>query len=423
MRRRETIHAAPAFCWLAIVCSPMGANDPEPHVLGRLDGITARTLRASEEPLAQALLRTSTSPSGGAFSTFETAQVHFAVQEKGQPASADGNAVLLAWELSGAPGQVQVLLNATVLCTAPAGTTSCLVSGLAPSCDPSQDPQCVGNLPADCQLFGQPTNGNIFEVRGSGGATSSLCQQVVSTVPVFTFMQCCSRLALSSQGCEPMFNNFGCNRLASAPDECGIIVGGGNVGPPGSSLELIVDGATAFRIDGDNNSERFCFERFVPVETQGAHALSIRRFVDRDKADSIFWTSPDGSVQLAGLVGSFLSDFECPASPPTTCGSPSPGGRRYPGDANTDGTVDVSDPVNLLARLFAVSDKPLPCEAGDFGGPGNRKVFDWNGDGEVDISDPVAELSHLFLGGDGHVAGPIDVCVSMTGCQSDRCSP
>ena len=61
------------------------------------------------------------------------------------------------------------------------------------------------------------------------------------------------------------------------------------------------------------------------------------------------------------------------------------------GDANRDGTVDISDSLSMLGYLFGgdarVSD--TTCLA----------ASDANGDGNVDISDPVYTLSFLFLGG------------------------
>jgi hypothetical protein len=59
----------------------------------------------------------------------------------------------------------------------------------------------------------------------------------------------------------------------------------------------------------------------------------------------------------------------------------------YPGDANADSKLDISDPIAILGFLF-------------LGGPGPRcaAAGDANGDGKVDISDPVRILGFLFLG-------------------------
>jgi hypothetical protein len=58
------------------------------------------------------------------------------------------------------------------------------------------------------------------------------------------------------------------------------------------------------------------------------------------------------------------------------------------GDCNSDGELDIADPVFLLVSLF-------------LGGPAQecRFVCNPNGDGEVDISDAVFLLTYLFVGG------------------------
>jgi len=58
------------------------------------------------------------------------------------------------------------------------------------------------------------------------------------------------------------------------------------------------------------------------------------------------------------------------------------------GDANVDGTVDLSDSVRILARLFR-------------GGPDSPclQASDVNEDDRIDISDSIFGLNFLFLGG------------------------
>ncbi len=57
------------------------------------------------------------------------------------------------------------------------------------------------------------------------------------------------------------------------------------------------------------------------------------------------------------------------------------------GDGNGDGTVNLSDAVAILGRLF------LGQEA-----PGCMDAADANDDGAVNLSDPVAVLNSLFRG-------------------------
>jgi hypothetical protein len=57
-------------------------------------------------------------------------------------------------------------------------------------------------------------------------------------------------------------------------------------------------------------------------------------------------------------------------------------------DANSDGNVDISDPVSVLRWLGLGAAAP-PC----------LKAADSNDDGQIDLSDPIWTLSYLFLGG------------------------
>ena len=57
------------------------------------------------------------------------------------------------------------------------------------------------------------------------------------------------------------------------------------------------------------------------------------------------------------------------------------------GDANVDGSVDLSDAVSSLRFLF-LNEGPLAC----------TDAADANDDGLVDILDPVATLLSLFTG-------------------------
>ena len=60
----------------------------------------------------------------------------------------------------------------------------------------------------------------------------------------------------------------------------------------------------------------------------------------------------------------------------------------FRGDANDDGTIDLSDAVFVLGFLFRGSATP-PCP----------DAADANDDGTIDISDPIAILTSLFVEG------------------------
>lgn len=57
------------------------------------------------------------------------------------------------------------------------------------------------------------------------------------------------------------------------------------------------------------------------------------------------------------------------------------------GDVDSDGTVNLSDPIQILALLFRGGPTPSCLAAADT-----------NASGQVDISDPVNLLNYLFRG-------------------------
>jgi len=64
-------------------------------------------------------------------------------------------------------------------------------------------------------------------------------------------------------------------------------------------------------------------------------------------------------------------------------------GGFHRGDSNTDGVVDISDPVAIFEFLFLVLDRPPSC----------LEAANANNDGQIDISDGVYLLVFLFGGG------------------------
>jgi hypothetical protein len=84
------------------------------------------------------------------------------------------------------------------------------------------------------------------------------------------------------------------------------------------------------------------------------------------------------------------------------------------GDANGDGSVDLSDAVAVLVWLFAGGAEPGCLDAGDAAQ-----------DGTIDLSDAVGILTYLFLGGEAPPApGPTDCGPSTdpsAGCAASQC--
>jgi len=77
------------------------------------------------------------------------------------------------------------------------------------------------------------------------------------------------------------------------------------------------------------------------------------------------------------------------------------------GDANADGSVDISDPVAILFQLFSAS-PAIPC----------LEAADANDDGTLDISDPIYLLTFLFLDGPAPVL-PFDPLGDPARCGPD----
>jgi hypothetical protein len=81
------------------------------------------------------------------------------------------------------------------------------------------------------------------------------------------------------------------------------------------------------------------------------------------------------------------------------------------GDANSDGTVDVSDAVSILMWLFQGGASPTCLDATDA-----------NDDDGTDIADPVYLLSYLVLGGPAPPPPGPDSCgpavAPSIGCES-----
>jgi hypothetical protein len=67
---------------------------------------------------------------------------------------------------------------------------------------------------------------------------------------------------------------------------------------------------------------------------------------------------------------------------------------RHHGDANSDGSIDISDVVFLIANIFSGGPSPYPKPAGDA-----------NCDNSVDISDVVFLIAYIFSGGSAPCEG------------------
>jgi hypothetical protein len=78
-------------------------------------------------------------------------------------------------------------------------------------------------------------------------------------------------------------------------------------------------------------------------------------------------------------------------------------------DANTDGTLDIADPIFTLTYFFANGPEPRCFDAADA-----------NDDGAVDIADAIASLGHLFAR-TGDLPEPFGTCGVDPGLDTLGC--
>jgi len=140
-------------------------------------------------------------------------------------------------------------------------------------------------------------------------------------------------------------------------------------------------------------------------------------------------TIPTGACNFAGGAGGgscqILTQAECEGQGGTYAGDDTVclGGAIIPGNMNRDGSLDLSDVVNLLGFLFQGNPATLPCNTD----AANRTLMDVNGDvatgGGIDLSDAIFLLAFLFQGGPPHVEGPD--CILIVDCppQNPACTP
>jgi hypothetical protein len=85
------------------------------------------------------------------------------------------------------------------------------------------------------------------------------------------------------------------------------------------------------------------------------------------------------------------------------------------GDSNSDGGVNISDPINTLNALFSGGDR-APC----------FDAADANDDSEINITDPLRTLSFLFGSGDPLPGGPdcsLDLTADDLTCEDNGHCP
>jgi hypothetical protein len=135
--------------------------------------------------------------------------------------------------------------------------------------------------------------------------------------------------------------------------------------------------------------------------------------------ESVLHVFPSAGTYTVRLTVRDGEGAQATATRLVTLSGPDAGGYQLPGDSNQDGSLDISDAVSLLARLFLGGARPLPCD-GPLSSGGNRRLLDVNGDEGVDLTDAVYLLNFLFRSGPAPALGLS--CVRIQGCP-DACVP
>ena len=149
-------------------------------------------------------------------------------------------------------------------------------------------------------------------------------------------------------------------------------------------------------IDSEPENKRFCLD--LQAWQSG---YSINPFLNAGSGSIIklfFTVSPDASPgqetvidfngynqYLPQYFGS-IYDFEHLYAPGT--GDITVSLEAICGNANADGTVNVSDAVHIINYVFIGGDPPNPISAGDC-----------NCDGSCNVSDAVVVINYVFIGG------------------------
>jgi len=143
----------------------------------------------------------------------------------------------------------------------------------------------------------------------------------------------------------------------------------------------------------------------VPNRGPGGWGAPVRYLVDFP-VDGFRVLDFDSDRALDLLVfagGEFLILLGKPA--------PAPGSRFRRGDADGDGSVDITDPIAVLLRLFQ-GGEPFPCE----------DAADGDDDGEISLTDAIVILVRLFQGGEPlPPPGPGDCGEDPTGDRLGDC--
>jgi hypothetical protein len=87
---------------------------------------------------------------------------------------------------------------------------------------------------------------------------------------------------------------------------------------------------------------------------------------------------------------------------------------HLPGDANRDGTLNVTDAILTLRFITLGAEEQTPCGDGLIDTAGNKAIVDWDGNDVVNLTDGIAPLLYLFLEGAPHVRGT--ECIAVPGC-------
>lgn len=149
-------------------------------------------------------------------------------------------------------------------------------------------------------------------------------------------------------------------------------------------------------------------ERIDLVRSSGADlsALADGEYHSFTAAIPLSWPSARLVLETSGNSSAGSERYDVRAVEFLSADASSPCGGEIPpapvfrrGDANGDGTLDLSDGVSILLFLFLGSEPPACGDAGDT-----------DDSGSLDVSDAIGVFNHLFLGGEAPPAPGAETC-------------
>jgi len=147
--------------------------------------------------------------------------------------------------------------------------------------------------------------------------------------------------------------------------------------------------------------------------TYGAGAVILDFEYPPGQGNSLVADDPWASRESWEEPGFWRAGAGAEGTPGALDGDYVPGGWQLPGDANQDGSLDLSDAYRMLIFLYR-KEPLLPCQGENLNGGGNRRLLDVNADGQVDLVDSIHLINYVVGAGSSPLLGK--PCRRIRGC-------